>query len=294
MLYDLKLKIVHEYPQLAGIGRHLIRVVPLMIPGRQNVHAHFLKVTPVPYERSDSRDFYGNSVTAISHIVGHDQMTLSLTARIEVLAASEAFDISPDRTGLQAELVGETLLDGSSPLHFLGASPRLPDSAEIAAYARSVTSKATTVLDIVTALGTALHRDMKFDPTATDVHTPAAEAFAERHGVCQDFTHIMITALRALGVPAGYVSGFLRTQPPPGKPRLEGADAMHAWVRAWCGHRVGWVEYDPTNATFAKTDHIVVGYGRDYSDVGPIIGVLRTAGKQVSRQSVDVIAVGET
>ncbi len=94
---------------------------------------------------------------------------------------------------------------------------------------------------------------MRFDPEATHVDTPAGEAFANRHGVCQDFTHVMITALRAIGVPAGYVSGFLRTIPPEGQPRLEGADAMHAWVTAWCGEEAGWVELDPPTASPSPT-----------------------------------------
>ena len=97
--------------------------------------------------------------------------------------------------------------------------------------------------------------------------------------------------MRGIGIPAGYVSGFLRTTPPKGRPRLEGADAMHAWVRAWCGPEMGWVEYDPTNAVIAGEDHIVVARGRDYFDIAPVKGVLRTAGEHTSTQSVDVIPV---
>jgi len=97
--------------------------------------------------------------------------------------------------------------------------------------------------------------------------------------------------LRTAGVPAGYVSGFLRTIPPKGQPRLQGADAMHAWVRAWCGLEVGWVEYDPTNAVFSGTDHIIIARGRDYSDVAPVKGVLRTSGQQDADHAVDVIEV---
>ena len=142
------------------------------------------------------------------------------------------------------------------------------------------------------AVGLALHRDMRFDPDATTVDTPPAEAFARRHGVCQDFAQVMIACLRGVGIPAGYVSGFLRTNPPPGQPRLEGADAMHAWVRAWCGWQAGWVEFDPTNAIPAGTDHIVVARGRDYGDVAPVKGILRIAGEQTSEHAVDVVPVG--
>jgi transglutaminase-like putative cysteine protease len=158
-------------------------------------------------------------------------------------------------------------------------------------YARDAIVPGMTTLDAVRALGLALHRDMKFDPDATTVDTPPAEAFARRHGVCQDFAQVMIACLRGAGIPAGYVSGFLRTNPPPGKARLEGADAMHAWVRAWCGGQTGWVEFDPTNAIAAGTDHIVVARGRDYGDVAPVKGVLRIAGEQTTEHAVDVIPV---
>jgi transglutaminase-like putative cysteine protease len=137
----------------------------------------------------------------------------------------------------------------------------------------------------------AIHADFEYDPKATDVETRPAEAFALRKGVCQDFAHVMIAGLRGVGIPAGYVSGFLRTNPPPGKPRLEGADAMHAWVRAWCGQHVGWVEFDPTNAMIAGPDHISIGHGRDYADISPIVGVLRTHGSHETSQSVDVLRV---
>ena len=121
------------------------------------------------------------------------------------------------------------------------------------------------------------------------VDTPLEEAFSLRRGVCQDFTHIQICALRSLGIPAGYVSGFLRTFPPPGQPRLEGADAMHAWVRAWVGKQVGWIEFDPTNDQFAGTDYIIIGHGRDYGDVAPVKGAVRSAGGHRTQQAVDVI-----
>lgn len=159
----------------------------------------------------------------------------------------------------------------------------------MADYARACITPDMTTRDVVLAVGTALHKDLEFDTTATEVNTPTSEAFDLKRGVCQDFTHIMITCLRELGVPAGYVSGFLRTLPPEGQPRLEGADAMHAWVRAWCGIETGWMEYDPTNAVEPSQDHIVVAYGRDYSDISPIKGILKTAGPQLNMQAVDVV-----
>jgi transglutaminase-like putative cysteine protease len=136
-----------------------------------------------------------------------------------------------------------------------------------------------------------IHRDFAYDKESTNVDTSPLEAFNLKRGVCQDFVHVMIAGLRGVGIPAGYVSGFLRTIPPKGKPRLEGADAMHAWVRVWCGLHSGWIELDPTNAMLAGTDHITIGYGRDYSDISPIIGVLRTSGRHETKQTVDVVRV---
>ena len=137
----------------------------------------------------------------------------------------------------------------------------------------------------------AIHADFRYDREATKVDTGPVEAFGLKRGVCQDFAHVMIAGLRGAGIPAGYVSGFLRTIPPKGKPRLEGADAMHAWVRVWCGQHAGWLEFDPTNAMLAGPDHITIGHGRDYSDVSPIVGVLRTSGQHHAKQSVDVVRV---
>jgi transglutaminase-like putative cysteine protease len=136
-----------------------------------------------------------------------------------------------------------------------------------------------------------IKHDFTYEVGATTVTTTPSMSFSLRRGVCQDFAHIMISGLRGLGLPAAYVSGYLRTVPRSGATRLEGADAMHAWVKVWCGRDAGWQEFDPTNGMRASNDHITVGYGRDYSDVAPIVGVLKTTGGQVGDQAVDVIPV---
>ena len=139
-----------------------------------------------------------------------------------------------------------------------------------------------------------MHRirtDFKYDPKATVISTPLREVFEKRHGVCQDFAHIMIAGLRGLGLPAAYVSGYLRTIPPPGKPRLQGADATHAWVSLWCGPKTGWIGFDPTNDILVATDHIVLAIGRDFSDVSPVDGVIVGSRKQKLAVAVDVLLV---
>ncbi|MDF1853876.1 transglutaminase family protein [Pseudooceanicola sp.] len=292
MLYDIRLTIAHKYDQPADHSRHLIRVLPRSDGQAQRVTAHLIEILPYPAERYDVIDFFGNAVTSINHTLPHDAMEIRLSCRVEVFAPPPFFDISAGVGDLGRELVASTDLSAGSPMHFLGTSPLLRPNAEITDFAFGAVNAQASSASQVIQLGQALHAVMAFDPEATTVETDPLDAFRQRGGVCQDFTHIMILGLRALGIPAGYVSGYLRTLPPPGGVRLEGADAMHAWVRAWCGAAQGWIEYDPTNATLASTDHIVVGYGRDYSDVSPVIGHLRAAGGQKNTQSVDVRAIG--
>jgi transglutaminase-like putative cysteine protease len=200
-------------------------------------------------------------------------------------------DLSPTLAGLHDELRTHWSLDPHSPHHFLSASPRVPLNPQITSYARQSVDRTTSVQAAAMDLCLAIHRDFTYDKKATKVDTSPLEAFTLKRGVCQDFVHVMIAGLRDVGIPAGYVSGFLRTIPPEGKPRLEGADAMHAWVRVWCGLHTGWLEFDPTNAMFAGPDHITIGHGRDYSDISPIIGVLRTSGDHKAKQSVDVVRI---
>ena len=289
MNYDILLTISNEYGAPSDNARILVRLLPSDVPGSQIVRSRLLTVDPLPSERREARDFFGNAMTAVSFHAPVDRIELTLQANAERLEADTGLDLSPDLAELAAEIAGHTLLDAASPHHFLGPSVRVAPDPAISAFARELAVHGMTAIQIVEAVGQALNSEMRFDADATDVHTTPSDAFANRHGVCQDFSHVMIAALRSLGMPAGYVSGFLRTVPPPGQPRMEGADAMHAWVRVWCGTEAGWIEYDPTNACTVAQDHIVVGYGRDYADVSPIKGVLRTSGKQNSHHSVDVI-----
>ena len=286
--YDISLKIRYDYANLVVGGRHLIRLLPLTRPGVQRLVAGHIAISPPPDDRSDGLDFFGNH--AVSFVIGgaHDHILLRLTARVE-RSAPPGGGPSLTLPELARALGAWASVDASAPVHFRAASPRVAGNPAMVDYARSLLANGQTAADLVAALGRQLHADMRFDPDATEVDTPVAEAFEKRHGVCQDFSHVMIACLRGLGIPAGYVSGFLRTSPPPGKARLEGADAMHAWVRAWCGPAAGWIDYDPTNATLVGADHIEVAFGRDYFDVAPIKGALRGAGSQRSLQSVDVV-----
>ncbi len=293
MLYDIRLRITYSYDRPAVGGRHLLRLTPAELPGVQRRIRSSLRISPTPAERIDSVDFFGNEAVEIVFREAHDEIDFHVTARVERVGEAPSLDISPELDRLAEEINECRDLSGDSPLHFLGPSPRATPTPEMTAYARDHLKPDMTATDAVRTIGLALYEDMEFDAEATTVETPALEAFQRRRGVCQDFAQIMIACLRGIGIPAGYVSGFLRTNPPPGKPRLEGADAMHAWVRAWCGRESGWIEFDPTNAVVVGTDHIVIARGRDYGDVSPVRGILRIAGDQTSEQAVDVIPVDD-
>ncbi len=251
--------------------------------------ASTLTVDPQPTEWVAGTDFFGNQIVAIYVEAPHDELVVSLAARVRRESSAAFLDMSPPVPMLTAEIGGWLGVEPGAPHHFVGPSPRVPIDPVMSEWAARAAAAAATPCEAVGLVGRALHAEMRFEAGATEVDTTPREAFDARHGVCQDFTHVMIACLRGIGIPAGYVSGFLRTEPPSGRERLEGADAMHAWVRAWCGREMGWVAYDPTNAVDEGEDHIVAGYGRDYSDVAPIRGVSRSAGGHVTTQAVDVI-----
>ena len=320
MLYDVGLTITYDYAASADAGRHLVRLMPADLQGEQRAIAGTLSVEPRPQEWIDRIDFFGNRFTELLFDEPHEEIVFKVQARVDRLGPGSQFDISPPLSMLAQEIAAYRGIDPWSPHHFTGSTLRAPiehstadfaknvvqagastfetvsaiNSAlhrDMTAYAREVTAGAATTFSAVSAVNSALNRYMEFDPEATTVETSPEDAFERRRGVCQDFTHIMIACLRGIGIPAGYVSGYLRTIPPPGAEKLEGADAMHAWVRAWCGHETGWVEFDPTNAMLAGSDHVVVAYGRDYADVAPVKGSLRSAGPHETRHFVDVVPV---
>ncbi|THH34865.1 transglutaminase family protein [Aliishimia ponticola] len=291
MQYDITLTIEYSYDGASDHARNLLHLLPLHVPGVQDVTASLLTVDPMPQERWDGPDFFGNIATWVSHLEAIDAITMSLKTKVNRRSSPLGMDISAGLATLGSDIDAIQSLAPDAPHHFLGRSPRVAPAAEMTEFARQQIIEGMSTLSAVQAIGRALHDYLDFDAAATDVDTPAAEAFAHRHGVCQDFSHIMIACLRGIGIPAGYVSGFLRTVPPPGQKRMEGADAMHAWVRAWCGTDMGWIEYDPTNAIMVEDDHIIVAYGRDYSDVSPVRGVMRSSGGHDTKHYVDVLPV---
>lgn len=292
MLYDISLKIAYRYHPAAAGSRRLLRISPRTIAGVQAVHGLSLSIDPLPAEQTGFDDFFGNAVTSLSHARTHDTLDVTMTARVEVDRADPALDVSPDPAGLAAEIAGNADLSPRSPHHYLSSGPFAIIADPLTDFARKSVQPGASVRAIAEDMARRIPQELRYDGTATDVTTTAPEAFDLQGGVCQDFSHIMIAGLRGLGIPAAYVSGCLRTEPPPGRDRLQGSDAMHAWVSVWCGLEAGWQDFDPTNGIPAGDDHITIAHGRDYADVPPIVGILKTAGDQEASHSVDVVPVG--
>ncbi|MBD8891002.1 transglutaminase family protein [Roseibium litorale] len=290
MIYDITLRITYSYDSMADADHQILRMIPADLPGEQRVILSNLSIEPQPCERLGRQDFFGNGCVDIAFSDPVSETVFVMKSRVERQEPNNFLDESPDLAGLADELDSFQSVAGLSPHNFRFNSPRIERDTEIGDWARGLIKEGQSVLAIADAVCMAIHSEMTFDPEATTVDTPVLKSFKGRRGVCQDYTHIAISALRDLGIPAGYVSGFLRTIPPEGQPRLEGADAMHAWVMAWCGSSMGWVEFDPTNAMRAGLDHVVIARGRDYFDVAPVKGALRTAGSQTTTQAVDMIA----
>ena len=292
MIYDVRQTTTYSYAAPVAYAHHVLRLMPIN-RARQRVHAAALDVLPVPVERREGSDFFGNRLTWIGLEEPHDSLTIKVAARIAVDPPSEgAAPESPPWETVREVVSMSADLGQQAPAHFLFPSPLVPLDAGISDYARASFPSARPILDGAAELMRRIKADFTYDAAATTVTTAPATAFELRRGVCQDFAHVMISGLRGIGLPAAYVSGYLRTTPRPGQARLEGADAMHAWVMVWCGNAAGWPGLDPTNAIPAGEDHITLAIGRDYSDIAPVAGVVFASGEQRLAVAVDVVPVG--
>jgi transglutaminase-like putative cysteine protease len=198
------------------------------------------------------------------------------------------FAQSPAWEKVRDSICTDHTAEGLAACQFTFDSRRASSKPELGDYALESFPAGRPLLEAVSDLTTRIHQDFRFDTKATEVNTPVETVFEKRRGVCQDFSHLQIACLRSLGLSARYVSGYLRTYPPKGKPRLVGADASHAWCAAWCPV-TGWVDFDPTNNCIPHDGHITVAWGRDYSDVSPIHGVLLGGARHTLHVGVDVM-----
>jgi transglutaminase-like putative cysteine protease len=292
VIYDIRQTTSYSYASTVSYSRHVLRLTPVDRPG-QRVHASALEIEPAPVGRREGADFFGNHMTWVALNAPHDRLVVKVAARVTVEEAEEP-DLfgAPPWEALRDDVFMTSDFAGLSPAHFLFASRQVPLDPEIRNYARESFSPGRPVLDGAIELMRRIKQDFVYEIGVTTVSTTAPMSFALRRGVCQDFAHIMISGLRGLGIPAAYVSGYLRTAQTPEDVTLQGANAMHAWVLVWCGGSIGWYGLDPTNAVHAGTEHVTLAVGRDYADVAPIDGVVFASGGQKIDVSVAVIPVG--
>ncbi|WP_424362815.1 transglutaminase family protein [Methylocystis parvus] len=292
MIYDIEHVTTYSYEASVASTRCAIRLTPRESRGQRVLRSR-VEAAPAPEATRESMDFFGNRVVEAMIREAHARLRISVSARVEVAREEPpAACLTPSWENVARAAGAARTLSRESPVHWLFPSRQAPLHAPVTDYARESFQQGRPVLEAAEELMRRIKADFAYDPNATHVATPLADAFAARGGVCQDFAHIMIAGLRGLSLPAAYVSGYIRTAPPPGQPHLEGADASHAWVAVWCGEPFGWIHLDPTNAMYADDNHIVVAIGRDYADVSPIDGVIVGAGRQALGVSVDIRAVG--
>ncbi|WP_394850029.1 transglutaminase family protein [Pendulispora brunnea] len=287
--------VVHEtryrYDQPVGLSRQIVHLAPRET-SYQVCRAHTLTVTPEPEILAIGHDAFGNPSTSLC--IEADHAELSVVAESWVGLTERIYPDDEDtppwdevRARLSYHARQRPHPADLEAARFLFESRRVRNKRELAAWTSACFPPGAPLLTGVRALMNRIHDEFTFDPKATTVSTPVMDVFALRRGVCQDFAHLMLSCLRSMGLAARYVSGYVLTRPPPGRPRMVGADASHAWVSVYCPD-VGWVDADPTNAVFPSLEHITLGWGRDYDDVIPLRGVLLGGGEHALDIAVTV------
>jgi transglutaminase-like putative cysteine protease len=291
VIYDIRHVTSYSYESPVSFARCSLRLEPGS-GGGQELVSHTVDIRPRPTDRTVRRDFFGTHTEGILIETAHRNLRIDSRSRVSVSRSAPRRDAQSLAWESVRDIAFEaTSLGPSSPIGYVFASPLVPVQRPVTSYASASFPKGRGVLAGAVDLMHRIRTDFKYDPKATAISTPLNEVFEKRHGVCQDFAHVMIAGLRGLGLPAAYVSGYLRTIPPPGKPRLQGADATHAWVSLWCGEGLGWIGFDPTNDVLVENDHIVLAVGRDFSDVSPVDGIIVGSRKQKLNVAVDVVPV---
>lgn len=283
MQYDVTHTTHYRYSDPVLLSHHVARLTPRQLAWQQCT-GHTLEIDPVPVVSRRHRDYHGNETTFFMMEGAHRELRVTARSRIEVLpppdpgaAAGDPWETARDHERLPLDVI-----------EYVFESPLVRVTEEIAHYARASFPAGRPFLEAVNELMHRIHADFRFDPQATTVATPLADVMRLRRGVCQDFSQLGVGCLRAVGLAARYVSGYIETLPPPGKPRLVGADASHAWLSVYCPGE-GWIDLDPTNDVRPGDQHVTLGWGRDYADVGPLRGVILGGGDHQLSVGVDVL-----
>ena len=288
MKYRITHKTNYDSHESVSIG-HNQAWLELRSVSWQQVDTFSLTIDPEPSICMRRIDSFRNPVHLFSFNEGYQRLSVTATSVVTVteMPLPES-QLSLPWEQLASGVKNHATSDDRDAAEFEFASPRIFWSADKRRYAMESFLPGRSMRDALLDLTSRIHTEFVYDSRATTVNTPVDEVFRLRRGVCQDFAHLQIAMLRSLGIPARYVSGYLRTVPPEGQPRLVGADASHAWLSAYCGNGQ-WLDVDPTNNTICSTDHITLAWGRDYGDVPPLTGVFIGGGKHRLVVNVDVL-----
>lgn len=277
----------YKYQELVNTAHNRLCLVPLNLPEQKCLTSE-IKILPVPDETEYRTDFFGNTILFISIYKEHQKLeiisesTIDILPKIQVsLAANSPLQWSEIKSVIAQRDEYADVSQYLLPSHYV------PNSLAIKKFAEECFPPGETLWNACHLLMKKIFTSLKFTPGFTTINTPVEEVVKSRKGVCQDFAHLMIACLRNMGVPARYVSGYLETFPPPGKEKLVGSDASHAWVAVYFPE-IGWVEFDPTNNLLPAENHVIVAFGRDYFDVAPLKGIIFSSGNQQVEVKVDV------
>ena len=288
MLYQITHITRYSYPQSVSVCHNEACLTPRTSPV-QTCESSRLRVYPPPATMSERIDFFGNQIHHFSFHDGFQELTVRAQSRVRVMRPAPQTSIpSPTWEAVVRKVAAAESPEALEAYQFVFESPRVSKAHKFREYGAKTFTPNRPLWDGLRELTSRVFEEFTFDTKATHVSTTVDEVFESRRGVCQDFAHVMLAILRSLGLPARYVSGYLRTAPPPGEQRLVGADVSHAWVSVWCGQELAWVDTDPTNDVFVGNDHVTIAYGRDYSDITPVKGVYIGGGPHSLKVSVDV------
>jgi transglutaminase-like putative cysteine protease len=279
----------YAYEAAVLTSQHVAYLRPRELP-RQRVAWHDVTVEPGPAEWSRRVDYFGNAVDQFTVLKPHTVLSVrghSLVERLDTVSTLDP-ELSPAWEDVRDALLFRKGAPAAEALQFAFPSPYIAPDPGFLEFALASFPPRRPLLEAAIDLMNRIHAGFRFDPTATTITTPVSRVLAERRGVCQDFAHLQISCMRAMGLSARYVSGYLLTDPPPGRPRLVGADASHAWLSVHCP-RHGWVDLDPTNKLVPDLRHVTVAWGRDYGDVSPLWGVILGGASHTLRVGVSVI-----
>ncbi len=299
----MQLTIVHEtrydYTPVVETAHHMACLQPIRT-AHQAPQSHQLDIEPAPAQQNAHQDVFGNHRVFFNLLAPHDSLRVTATSTVQTMPAGTL------RPSAAWEVVRQAMAYASDKAYmaaseFVFASPHIQPHADFAAYAMPSFTKGADLALAAQDLMQRMHRDFTYASQSTEINTPALQALHQRRGVCQDFAHIFIACLRSLGLPARYVSGYLLTQPPPGKPRLIGSDASHAWASVHLldadGEPMGWLDLDPTNNRSGLgtpgEDYVTLAWGRDYADISPMRGVIQGGNSHQLKVAVTVMPTSE-